>query len=132
MTYLKTYLVTFIVFFAIDLLWLGFLAKDLYHSELGDFMAANTNWPAAIIFYLIYIAALIYYAVNPALDSASWLEALKLGAIFGFITYLTYDMTNLATLKDWPIKITIIDIIWGSSLNALTTFASYHIIDYIS
>lgn len=132
MTYLKTYLITFIVFFVIDLFWLGFLAKDLYRAELGNFMAAKTNWPAAIIFYLIFIAGLIYYAVNPALDSGSWLEALKLGALFGFITYLTYDMTNLATLKDWPIKITIIDILWGSSLNALTSLVSFHLVNYLS
>lgn len=132
MTYLKTYLITFIVFFVIDLFWLGFLAKDLYRAELGNFMAAKTNWPAAIIFYLIFFPGLIYYAVNPALDSGSWLEALKLGALFGFITYLTYDMTNLATLKDWPIKITIIDILWGSSLNALTSLVSFHLVNYLS
>ncbi|MDN6196204.1 MAG: DUF2177 family protein [Atopostipes suicloacalis] len=131
MTYLKTYLVTFVVFFIIDLLWLGLLAKDLYRRELGEFMAPKTNWPAAIIFYAIFIAGLIYYAINPALASGSWFEALKLGAIFGFITYLTYDMTNLATLENWPLKITVIDILWGTSLNSLTSLISFFVIRFI-
>lgn len=132
MTFFKTYIVTFMVFFLIDLLWLGFLAKDLYDKYLGDFMAEKTNWPAAIIFYLIFIAGLVYFAVNPALESGSWLEALKIGAIFGFITYLTYDMTNLATLKDWPLEITLIDILWGTILNSFTTVISFWIIPLIN
>ena len=120
MNVLKTYLVSFSVFFLIDLLWLGFLAKDLYRKHLGDFMADKTNWTAAVIFYLIFIGGLVYFAVNPAIESGNWVEALKLGAIYGFITYVTYDLTNLATLKDWPVMMSIIDIAWGTFLNSTT------------
>lgn len=128
---LKIYFVPFIVFFLIDLLWLGFLAKDLYRKHLGDFMADKTNWPAAIIFYLIFIGGLVYFAVNPAIESGNWLEALKLGAIYGFITYVTYDLTNLATLKDWPVMISIIDIAWGTFLNTATVTLSFFIIRWL-
>lgn len=128
---LKIYFVPFIVFFLIDLLWLGFLAKDLYRKHLGDFMADKTNWPAAIIFYLIFIGGLVYFAVNPAIESGNWLEALKLGAIYGFITYVTYDLTNLATLKDWPVMISIIDIAWGTFLNTATATLSFFIIRWL-
>lgn len=128
---LEIYFVPFIVFFLIDLLWLGFLAKDLYRKHLGDFMADKTNWPAAIIFYLIFIGGLVYFAVNPAIESGNWLEALKLGAIYGFITYVTYDLTNLATLKDWPVMISIIDIAWGTFLNTATVTLSFFIIRWL-
>lgn len=128
---LKTYFVPFIVFFIIDLLWLGFLAKGLYRKHLGDFMADKTNWPAAIIFYLIFIGGLVYFAVNPAIESGNWLEALKLGAIYGFITYVTYDLTNLAVLKDWPVMISVIDIAWGTFLNTATATLSFFIIRWL-
>lgn len=128
---LKTYFVPFIVFFLIDLLWLGFLAKDLYQKHLGGFMADKTNWPAAILFYLIFIGGLVYFAVNPAVESGNWIEAVKLGAIYGFITYVTYDLTNLALLKDWPVMISIIDIAWGTFLNTTTATLSFFIIRWL-
>lgn len=129
---IKQYLVTFVVFFAIDILWLGVIAKNLYKENLGYIMAEKTNWAAAIIFYTIFIGGLIFFAINPALKRDSIMYAVSLGALFGFMTYATYDMTNLATLKDWPLKITIIDIIWGTTLNALTAGVSFYIIKLIA
>ena len=131
MNIIRNYLITLIVFFAIDILWLGFIAKKLYRDNLGYIMADKTNWPAAIIFYLVYIGGLIFFAINPALAKDNIVYALGIGALFGFMTYATYDMTNLATLKDWPLKITIIDIIWGTTLNGLTAIASFYIIKLI-
>lgn len=128
---IKTYLVAFVVFFAIDIVWLGFVAKNLYRENLGHMMADKTNWPAAIIFYAIFIAGLIFFAIHPALEKDSWTYALLVGGLFGFMCYATYDMTNLATLKDWPLKITVIDIIWGTVLNALTSVVSFFIIRLI-
>lgn len=129
MEMIRNYGITFVVFFAIDLLWLGLVAKNLYAKHLGYIMADKTNWPAAIIFYLLFIAGLIFFAINPALEKNSIVNAFVVGGIFGFITYSTYDMTNLATLKDWPIFITVIDIIWGTVLNSLTAGVSFYIIN---
>ena len=84
-------------------------------------MAPKVNWTAAIIFYFIFIAGLVFFAINPAIEKESLKYAILVGGFFGFIAYSTYDLTNLATLKDWPLNITIIDIIWGTFLNAATS-----------
>jgi uncharacterized membrane protein len=96
------------------MLWLGVVAKNFYKNQIGFLMTPNINWLAAIIFYLIFIAGLILFVVSPALAKSSLQHALVFGALFGFITYATYDLTNLATLKDWPLTVTIVDMIWGS------------------
>lgn len=132
MGFIGKYLIALVVFFAIDILWLGFLARDLYRDNIGHLMAEKTNWPAAIIFYMAFIVGLMFFAISPALEKNSWTYALMFGALFGFATYATYDMTNLATLKDWPLKIAIIDIIWGTSLNALTSVVSFFMIRLVS
>ena len=129
MNIIRNYLIVFIVFFAIDILWLGFVAKDLYGKHLGHLMRDKTNWPAAVIFYMIFIGGLMFFVLNPALEKSSYAYALIVGGLYGFITYSTYDMTNLATLKDWPLTITIIDITWGTVLNALTAMVSFFIIN---
>lgn len=128
---IKQYLIALVVFFVIDIIWLGFISKDLYRKNLGHLMRSSTNWPAAIIFYSFYIAGLIFFVVNPALEKNSIIYALLSGALFGFITYATYDITNLATLKDWPLKVTIINIIWGTALNGLTASISFYFIKLI-
>ena len=125
--YLKLYLLTIPVFFAIDLLWLGVIAKGLYQKNLGHLLSPEVNWSAAFAFYFIYIAGIILFAVRPALADQSLFKALLWGALFGFFTYATYDLTNLATLKDWPIKIVFIDIAWGVVLCSLVASISYRI-----
>lgn len=125
------FLVSFGVFLVIDLIWLGLIAKKLYSKYLGYLMAANVNWAAAIIFYVIFIIGVMYFVVLPALDAQSWTMALMRGAIFGFITYATYDLTNLATIRDWPLNITIIDLLWGTTLSASVSTISYFIISKI-
>lgn len=128
MELLRNYLIIFVVFFAIDILWLGFVAKKLYRKQIGFIMADKFNWPAAIIFYTVYLVGLMYFAVNPAIAQESVMAAFTVGAIYGFFTYITYDMTNLATLENWPVMISIIDIIWGTLLNSLTAGLSVYII----
>ncbi len=110
---------------AIDLVWLGLVAKNLYSKYLGFIMADKVNWPAAIVFYVLFVIGMIYFVINPAIAKESWQHALIAGAFYGFITYATYDLTNLATLKDWPLTITIIDLIWGTTLSASTSIISY-------
>ncbi|PLX74191.1 MAG: DUF2177 domain-containing protein [Desulfuromonas sp.] len=123
--YLKLYLLTIPVFFAIDLLWLGVVAKDLYQKNLAHLLSPEVNWPAAFAFYFMYIAGIILFAVKPGLDAQSLAKAALWGALFGFFTYATYDLTNLATLRDWPLGIVVIDIAWGTLLCTSVASGSY-------
>jgi len=123
--FLKLYLIAFILFFVIDLLWLGIIAKDIYKKYLGHLMSTQNNWIAAIIFYLLFIGGLVFFVIMPAVEAGSIGKALLYGALFGFLTYATYDLTNLATLKDWPIQITLIDLTWGTFLGTSVSLLSY-------
>lgn len=123
--YLKLYLLTVPVFFAVDLLWLGVLSGDLYRKNLAHLLAPEVNWPAAIVFYLIFIVGILYFAVAPALAQGSLLRALANGLLFGFFAYTTYELTNLATLPDWPMKVVLIDTAWGMTLCASVAGLSY-------
>ena len=132
MYYLKLYLLTIPVFFAIDIIWLGFIAKRFYREKLGDFLNPEVNWVAAGIFYLLFIIGIIFFAVVPAKAKDSLMIAATYGALFGFFTYATYDLTNLATLKDWPLSVVIVDIIWGTILCSLVATCSFLISRWIS
>jgi uncharacterized membrane protein len=124
------YLLTFAVFFIIDMAWLGFIAKDLYRKYLGNFLTDNVNWIAAFVFYFLFIIGVFIFAIVPSVEKNSLNSAILLGALFGFFTYATYDLTNLATLKDWPITIVFIDIIWGSVLTGIVSTAGFYILTY--
>lgn len=125
--FIKLYLIALPVFLAIDMVWLVFVAKNFYAKQIGFLMAKNPNLLAAFIFYLIFIAGLIFFVIAPALDKKMWTQALFAGAFFGLVTYATYDLTNLATVKDWPLIITIVDLIWGMVLSATVSVATYFI-----
>lgn len=127
----RTYIITLAVFLTVDIIWLGVIAKNLYQKEIGFIMKSKPNWLAAIIFYLVFIMGLVYFVVNPALEKGDWTSALFVGMFFGFVTYATYDLTNLATLENWPIKITIIDLLWGTTVGGLVSMTSYFIIKLI-
>lgn len=125
---LKIYLVTTVVFFLVDIVWLGFISKNLYSKYLGHLMAPRVNWIAALIFYALFIVGLMFFVINPALAKKSLSYAIVVGGLFGLIAYSTYDLTNLATIKDWPLNITIIDIMWGTFLNAMTSGITFTIV----
>ena len=125
---LKVYLLTILVFFLVDIVWLGVISKNLYKNYLGHLMAPKVNWTAALIFYALFIAGLVFFVINPALAKDSLMYAILAGGFFGLITYGTYDLTNLATLKDWPLNITIIDLIWGTVLNAITSGITFTVV----
>ena len=129
---LISYLLTFVVFLVVDMLWLGIIAKNLYQKYLGDFLADNVNWTAAIIFYFIYVIGISIFAIYPAINKDSVFNAILMGALFGFFTYATYDLTNLATLKGWPLTIVFIDILWGTILSAIVSFSGFHIVKWIN
>lgn len=126
-----SYLLTTIVFFVVDLLWLGLIAKGLYDRILGNLLAEQVNWAAAIIFYLIFIIGIFVFSILPAVEKQSWQQALILGALFGFFTYATYDLTNLAVLKEWPIQIVFIDVAWGVVLTSLVSVSGYYICNWV-
>lgn len=129
--FFKLYGIAFVLFLVIDLIWLGLIAKNLYQNQIGTLLKTNTNWTAAIVFYLLFIGGLVFFAINPTISSDTVWKAMLYGALFGFITYATYDLTNLATLEGWPIQITIIDLIWGSFLGSSVsslTYVLYHTI----
>lgn len=119
------YLLTIPVFFTIDMIWLGVIAKGFYRKTLAFFLSDKVNWPAAIIFYLLFIIGILLFAVLPALSKDALWYALLFGGLFGFFTYATYDLTNLATLKNWPLTIVFVDIIWGVILSAAVATISY-------
>ena len=116
------------IFLVIDGLWLTVIAKQLYAKHLGYLMAEKPKLFAALVFYVLYAAGLYVFAVHPALGTASLQAALLKGALFGLIAYATYDLTNLATVKDWPVLITAIDLVWGTVLSASVSVLSYWVI----
>lgn len=125
MALIKQFMVTCVVFFSIDILWLAFVARRIYQKHIGLIMADKVNVVAALIFYIIFIIGLLYFVINPAIAKESFKVAVLAGMFFGFITYSTYDLTNLATLKNWPLTITIIDITWGTLLCGTVSGISY-------
>lgn len=117
LNYILLYLVVLAAFFVIDMIWLGLVARKFYKKYLGFIMAEKVKWPAAIIFYLFFIFGLLFFVVIPSLGQDCWFYALWTGALFGALCYATYDLTNLATLKNWPLLVTIVDICWGAALS---------------
>ncbi len=130
--YLKLYLLTIPIFFIIDIIWLGVIAKGFYRRHLGFILSPEVNWVAAIIFYLMYIVGILFFAVRPALNSSSWQQAALLGGLYGFFTYATYDFTNLATIKAWPRIIVVVDVIWGVFLCTVVSLMSYAIAQWLA
>lgn len=121
----KLYLIALPVFLAIDMLWLSIIAKNFYAKQIGALMKADINWVAAIAFYLIFIVGLIVFVITPAIEKNSWMHAILFGALFGLVCYATYDLTSLAVTKNWPLLVTIVDLIWGAVLAALVSTITY-------
>jgi uncharacterized membrane protein len=131
-THIVSYLLTTVVFFAIDMVWLGFIAKNLYRKYLGALLSDTVNWGAAIIFYLVFIVGIFIFVINPSIEKQSVIRAVALGALFGFIAYATYDLTNYATLKGFPLNIVFIDLAWGAVLTSIVSLAGYYITRFVS
>lgn len=125
-TFLTLYAISVPIFFVIDMLWLGVIAKSFYRTQLAHLMG-DINWPAAIIFYLIFLVGLTFFAIAPAAAKQSIGHAALLGAAFGFFTYATYDLTNLATLQGWPLPVVFVDIAWGTVLGAAVAAATVYL-----
>jgi uncharacterized membrane protein len=117
------YAATALVFLALDAVWLYTMAERLYRPALGHLMADRVAVLPAIAFYLVYIVGVLVFAVRPGLESGRWTVALGLGALLGFVAYATYDLTNQATLRDWPWRVTLADLCWGTAVTAAAAAA---------
>ena len=122
--YIYMYLLSVPVFFAIDMLWLGLIARRLYESKLG-YLMGPVNWPVAVLFYLVFLVGLLIFAIAPAVAAQSITHALVFGALFGFFTYATYDLTNWSTVRNWPWSISFVDMAWGTVLAASVSTLTY-------
>jgi uncharacterized membrane protein len=112
-----------IVFLGLDALWLGVVAKSFYADSLGGLMADRPNFAVAGLFYALYILGIVIFVAGPALDSGSCSRAAIRGALFGLFAYATYDLTNLATLRGWPVGLTLVDLAWGMAVTAISATA---------
>jgi uncharacterized membrane protein len=115
--YIKLYFITLLAFFAIDMVWLGLVARTFYRQQLDFLLSPATNWAAAMLFYLLFILGILVFVVLPGLEDNSLKTTILRAALFGLVTYATYDLTNLATVKDWPLIVTIVDLAWGTVLS---------------
>ena len=122
---LKLYLVSLVVCFSVDILWLGVFARGFYDGQLGHLLRADVQWVPAVLFYLIYVAALIVFVVQPAVEKRSLHRAIGYGAFFGIAAYAAFDLTSVAVLKDFPLTIALVDLAWGASLSATVCGAGF-------
>ena len=129
--YLKLYLASLVVFFAVDMVWLGLVASSFYKKHLGYLMAPTVNWTAAIIFYLLFILGILVFVLLPSIKENSLLNNILRAVLFGLITYATYDLTNLATVKDWPLIVTLVDLGWGMVLSTIVSVAGFYIAKWL-
>lgn len=118
---------TLLAFLALDALWLGVVARGFYARQLGDLLRDDPNWAAAAVFYLIYVGGIVVLAVLPALEARSPGQALALGALLGLVAYGAYDLTNLATLNGFPVRMVVVDLAWGTVLTGLVAWAGYSV-----
>jgi len=121
------YLLTFGVFLAIDAVWLFTMSGRFYKAQLGDLMRDQPDLAVALLFYLFYVAGVLVLAVMPGVDAGSVVKAAAYGALLGFVAYGTYDITNLATVRDWPVIVTVVDLVWGSVLTATVATVGFYI-----
>ena len=129
--FIKAYAITFIIFLVIEFFWLIAIAKDFYQKELGYIMKPKPNLIATTIFSILFVLGMVFFVINPALEKNTWTYALLVGSLYGLITYATYTLTNLATLEGWPIKVAIVDLLWGSVLGGIVSTISFFAINLI-
>jgi uncharacterized membrane protein len=108
-----------------DFIWLGYFARAVFQPTLGPILRENIDWPAAILFYLLYAVGVVIFATGPALASQSAIKALLYGFLFGFFAYMTYDVTNYATLNAWTVRLAVMDVAWGTFISGLAGLISY-------
>ncbi len=130
--YLTAYIGSAVAMLALDAVWLTTMVPRLYKPALGDMLADPPNFVIAGVFYLLYVIGVVVLAVLPALNQQNWLIALGAGALLGLVAYGTYDFTNLSTLKNWPLTLSLIDVCWGVVLTGVAATAGYFVANWLS
>lgn len=130
--FIKLYFPLLALFVAADLLWLGIIMKNFYRANIGHVIGGGVFWPAAILFYLIFTAGLIYFAVMPGVESGMLLKTVLMGMGFGLVAYATYDLTNQATIPNWPTLVTAVDLAWGMILSGFLSFIGFYLYRFFS
>ena len=125
------YAASAVAFFLLDFVWLSLAVPRLDKPLLGTLLRDSPNLPVAAAFYLVYVVGLVVFAVMPATAAGSWLVALGLGALLGLVAYGTYDFTNLSTIRDWPLMVTIVDLAWGIAVSAVAALAGYLALSFV-
>ncbi len=131
MNFIWMSLIAVVIFVVIDAFWLGLIAPKFYQKHLSHLLAKKPNFVAAGIFYLVYILGMVYLVIEPAITAGEVGGAFLSGAVFGFVAYATYDLTNLATIHNWPIKVTLVDLVWGTVLSSTISGLTYVIFQLI-
>jgi len=132
MMFFKLSLISLVVFIVLDLLWLGIIAKKIYQEQIGFLLNSGMKWQPAILFYCLYSAALVFFAIMPALREGNWVSAVLYGGFLGLTCYGTYEFTNWATLRGWPIKIVAYDLLWGTFISAVTSVITFWMATFIN
>ena len=125
MALVRAYLAAAVGMAILDMLWLGVVAKGLYRRDLGHLMAPEVRWWAAVLFYLVYAGGIVHFAVRPALAKGGPRDAARGGAAVGLLVYAVYDLTNLALLRGWTVRISVLDVVWGGAATAAVAAAAY-------
>jgi uncharacterized membrane protein len=125
MRLIVAYIVTAIVFLGLDAIWLSQIALGMYRREIGTLLLDRPNLPVAGLFYLLFVIGIVVLAILPALNGGTWINALLLGAVLGLVAYGTYDITNLSTLRNWSLTVTLADLAWGTALTAVSATLGY-------
>lgn len=123
--FLRVYAVALAVFFVVDLLWLGVVARGFYRARMGHLLRPDVQWAPALLFYLVFVAALVVFVVQPAIERQSLARALGSGAFFGFAAYAAFDLTSLALVRDFPAVVAVVDLAWGAVLSAMVAGAAF-------
>lgn len=130
--FLKLYFISLLTFLAIDAVWLVFIAPKFYKTHIGYLMREKPNLLAALLFYILFMVGLVIFVIEPALTHNSLITVLLTGGLFGLVTYATYDLTNLATIKGWPIVVTLVDLVWGTVLSAIVSMVVFLAVSNLS
>lgn len=123
--YLAAYGAAAVTLLVLDLVWLGIIARDFYQTQLAAYLRQPPSIPVSVLFYALIVLGVVIFAIAPALREGSWRSALVMGSLFGFFSYMTYDLTNLATVKDWPAALAVTDIVWGTVLSGAAATIGY-------
>ncbi|MDR3463930.1 MAG: DUF2177 family protein [Beijerinckiaceae bacterium] len=123
--FILAYIATLVVFLALDAIWLGRMGEIMYKPTLGDILLPAFRPVPALVFYLLYTMGVVVFAIKPAYGDSAWSTALVLGALFGFVAYATYDLSNMATLRNWTLQLTLIDLAWGTFATGLSATMGY-------